>query len=100
MYLRHVHIINKDDEALARRGTIRVLGPLLHVSLQVPLYIQGCGTTGEVHVEQQLQGHCTKMTYLCVVLYSSIVIYMFQLFLCSSWLICSGSLHFMNVFMF
>lgn len=38
--LRHVHVINEDDEALARRRTVRVLGAFLHVSLQVALYVQ------------------------------------------------------------
>lgn len=53
-YLRHVHVINEDEQTPPRWRTVCILCPLLHIGLQIPLYIQGRCSTGEIHVQQHL----------------------------------------------
>ena len=53
-HLWHVHVVDEDDESLAGRRAVRVLGALLHVGLDVTLHVQRRRTAGEVHVQQQL----------------------------------------------
>jgi len=49
--LRHVHVVEKDDQTLAVRRTVDVLGAFLDVCLEVPLDVQRGGPAGEVDVE-------------------------------------------------
>ena len=55
LYLRHVHVVNEDEQSLGRRRAVRVLGAFLHVGLQTALHVQRGGATGEVQVHQHLQ---------------------------------------------
>ena len=54
-YLRHVHVVNEDEQSLGRGRAVRVLGAFLHVGLQTALHVQRGGATGEVQVHQHLQ---------------------------------------------
>ena len=39
-HLRHVEVIDEDNEALARGRAVNVLGPLLHVRFETPLHVE------------------------------------------------------------
>ena len=54
-YLWHVHVVHEHKQSLPHRRPIRILGSLLHVGLQVPLYVHRGGAGREVDVQQQLQ---------------------------------------------
>ena len=58
--LWHVHVVDEDDEPFAGRRSVRIFGSLLDVCLQIPLYVERRGTTGEVHIQQQLWGKASQ----------------------------------------
>ena len=64
LYLRHVHVVNEDEQSLGRGRAVRVLSAFLHVGLQTALHVQRGGATGEVQVHQHLQHAplCSRVT--------------------------------------
>ena len=42
-YPRHVQVIDEDQQPLSHRRSVRLLGPLLHIGLQVPLQVHRGG---------------------------------------------------------
>ena len=54
-HLWHVQVVDKDEKTFAGRGAVSVLCTLLHVRLQIALYVQRGGPVGEIHVHQKLR---------------------------------------------
>lgn len=65
VHLRHVQIVDEDDEFLAGRWTEGVLGAFLHVRFQVALHVSRRCSRGEVDVQLQLNETVRVSASLC-----------------------------------
>ena len=66
MNLRHIHVIDEDDESFSRRRTEHVFCPFFDVGLKMALDVHRSRSGRKVHVELELRKDVEWMSEKCV----------------------------------